>query len=72
MQQLQHICGKVVSVEAFQSHGETILYVEDPATGQQIERCPECEELVIEEMLFDLDFIPEVWAEMAEMIMEEA
>ena len=72
MQQLQHICGKVISVEAFQSHGETILYLEDPDTGQQIERCPECGEVIIENLLFDLDFIPEIWAEMAEMIMEEA
>ena len=65
MQHLQHICSEIVNAEAFQSHGETILYVED-LTGKQIEYCPGCGELIAEGMLFPLDIFPEVYAEMAE------
>lgn len=67
---LQHLCGQMINVEKFQSHGETILSFENPATGEQIERCPECGEVISEEMLFPLDMFPEVYAEMADSLAE--
>ncbi len=70
MQTMQHLCGEMVNVEVFQSHGETILYIENPATGEQIERCPDCGEVISEGMLLPLDFFPEVYAEMAESLVE--
>ena len=67
----QHLCGKLVNVEAFQSHGETILSVTDPESGQPLERCPECGEEFFENTLFPLDIFPEVFAELAESLMLE-
>jgi hypothetical protein len=62
----------MVNVEAFHSHGETILDMVDTETGQQInDRCPECGEGISDETLFPLDFFPEVYAEMAEAMIEE-
>ena len=68
----QHICGAMVNVEAYQTHGQTILYVET-LEGQQIDHCPECGEELIESSLFALDIFPQVQlaAEMAESLIEE-
>lgn len=69
MQLLQHLCGKMINVAAFQSHGETILDMTDADTGKQInDKCPECGETIYENMLFSMDFFPEVYAEMAEAV----
>lgn len=70
MQEQQHLCGQLINVEAFQSHGETILYLEDPRTRQQIEHCPECGEEIFENTLFPLDICPAWFAEMAEQQVE--
>lgn len=70
MQTVQHLCSQLINVEAFQSHGETILYLEDPRTRQQIERCPECGEEIFENTLFPLDICPARFAEMAEQQVE--
>jgi hypothetical protein len=56
----------MVNVQAWQSHGETILDISDQQTGEQLEKCPECGGEFTEETLFPLDFFPEVFAEMAE------
>lgn len=67
----QHLCGQFVHVQAFQSHGETLLDVTDPATGAQLAVCPECGEEFFEETLFPLDFFPEAFAELAESLIPE-
>ncbi len=71
MQTMQHLCGQMINVEAFQSHGETLLSLEDPETGQPLERCPECGEVPADETLFPLDFFLEVYAELAERLVPE-
>jgi hypothetical protein len=67
---MQHICSKMIHVAFFDSHGEIILDMQDPDTGQQIDHCPECGEEITQGMLFSLDFFPEVYAEMAEQQVE--
>ncbi|MBV5322577.1 MAG: hypothetical protein JZU60_01930 [Ilumatobacteraceae bacterium] len=50
---MQHLCGKVISVDWFSSHGEVILDMKDPASGSQIQtHCPECGEEIFTNTLF--------------------
>lgn len=64
--QLQHICGKVLEVQAWDTHGEIVLDIQDPETGRQITHCSECGEEIHNETLFRMDFFPEIFAEMVE------
>ncbi len=63
MQTLQHLCGQMVNVTVWQSHGETILDVSDLLTGEQLDTCPECGEEFFQNTLFPLDIFPMIAAE---------
>lgn len=71
MRTMQHVCGRMVNVDFFDSHGEIILDLTDPEDGAQIRACLECGEVIEQGCLFPLDFFPEVFAEMAESLIEE-
>ncbi len=73
MQTKQHLCGRVVKVQAWKSHGETILEVSEPKSGQTLYTCPECGEEFFENTLFPMDIFPTIAAEeMAILMTKEA
>lgn len=52
---MQHLCGQIVAVAAWHVHGETILDVTDPHTGEPLAVCPDCGEPFFENTLFSLE-----------------